>query len=62
MALKCAETANFDWMASGVGACAGEDGSGKGKEGVLLLQESVRASQELGIECVKCWICPLKDN
>lgn len=54
MALKCAETANFDWMASGVGACAGEDGSGKGKEGVLLLQESVRASQELGIECVKC--------
>lgn len=52
IALKCADTANFDWMDSGMGACAGEDGSGKGEEGVLLLQESVQTSQELGIECV----------
>ena len=51
-ALKCADTAKFDWMDSGVGACAGEDGSGLGEEGVLLLQQSVQTSQELGIECV----------
>ena len=62
VALKCAETANFDWMSSGVGACAGEDGSGKGKEGVLLLQESVRANQEMGIEYVKCQLRKLIDD
>ncbi|KAH8118686.1 hypothetical protein DFH11DRAFT_1568690 [Phellopilus nigrolimitatus] len=50
IALKCADTAKFDWLESGVGKCAGEDGSGKGEEGVGLLQESVRNSKELGIE------------
>lgn len=51
-ALKCADTAKFDWMESGVGVCAGEDGSGKGEEGVQLLKESVQRSDELGIEYV----------
>ncbi|KAI5120682.1 hypothetical protein M0805_006971 [Coniferiporia weirii] len=49
IALKCADTAKFDWIESGVGACAGEDGSGKGEEGVNLLQESVKQTKELGI-------------
>ncbi|THH11935.1 hypothetical protein EW145_g318 [Phellinidium pouzarii] len=39
-ALKCAETAKFDWTESGVGDCAGQDGSGKAEEGISLLQES----------------------
>ncbi|CCL99423.1 uncharacterized protein FIBRA_01441 [Fibroporia radiculosa] len=49
-ALQCANTAKIDWEASGVGACTGLDGSGTASEGVQLLQESVRASQELGIK------------
>jgi len=50
VALKCAETANFDWEDSGVGDCAGADGSGKGDEGVELLKESVTASKDNGIQ------------
>lgn len=49
VALKCAATARFDWVESGVGKCAGVDGLGKGSEGITLLQESVVSSVELGI-------------
>ncbi|KAH9844184.1 uncharacterized protein C8Q71DRAFT_731675 [Rhodofomes roseus] len=49
-ALKCANTAQIDWVNSGVGDCAGLDGSGKAPEGVLLLQNSAKATAELGIE------------
>ena len=51
-ALKCADTAKFDWVDSGVGVCAGQDGSGKGEEGVQLLKESVQRTRGLGIEYV----------
>lgn len=51
-ALKCASTAQIDWVNSGVGDCAGLDGSGKAKEGVRLLQNSVNVTEELGIEYV----------
>lgn len=51
-ALKCASTAQIDWVNSGVGDCAGLDGSGKAAEGVLLLQNSVNVTEELGIEYV----------
>jgi len=50
VALKCAKAAGFDWELSGVGRCAGLDGSGTGKEGIALLQASVRASEKLGLE------------
>lgn len=50
IATKCASTAGFDWEESGVGECAGLDGSGKGEEGVQLLKESVKNTQRLGIE------------
>jgi len=49
-ALKCANSAQIDWVNSGVGDCAGLDGSGKAPEGVLLLQDSVNATAELGIQ------------
>lgn len=49
-ALKCANTAQLDWENSGVGACAGLNGDGKGEEGVRLLQESVKATAQMGIE------------
>ncbi|OCH92875.1 hypothetical protein OBBRIDRAFT_750437 [Obba rivulosa] len=49
-AFKCANSANIDWEESGVGDCAGLDGSGKGDEGVKLLQESVKNSQLIGIK------------
>ena len=51
-ALKCASTAQIDWVNSGVGDCAGLNGSGKATEGVLLLQNSVQVTEELGIEYV----------
>lgn len=35
-ARKCAQTAQIDWETSGVGECAGLDGSGKGVEGGAL--------------------------
>jgi len=49
VALKCAKTAGIDWEAGGAGACAGLDGSGKGEEGIELLQESVKLGHEFGI-------------
>jgi hypothetical protein len=50
VALKCAKEVDLDWEFSGVGGCVGLDGSGKGEEGVKLLQESVTFSKELGIQ------------
>lgn len=52
VALKCARTARIDWETSEVGHCAGLDGSGTADEGVTLLQESIVATQALGIKCV----------
>jgi len=49
VALKCARTAKIDWEDSGVGRCAGMDGSGTGAEGVQLLQENVKDTEALGI-------------
>jgi hypothetical protein len=49
VALKCAKIAKFDWENGKTGKCAGVDGSGKGAEGVALLQESVVNSEALGI-------------
>lgn len=49
VALKCARTAKIDWSGSGVGRCAGEDGSGTGEEGVRLLQENIKVAEALGI-------------
>ncbi|KAN0126780.1 hypothetical protein V8E52_000420 [Russula decolorans] len=49
VALKCARTHNIDWEESGVGQCIGLDGSGKGREGVQLLHDSIRAAEALGI-------------
>ena len=51
-ALKCANTAGLDWETSGVGACAGLNGDGTGEEGVRLLRESVRATEQMGIKWV----------
>lgn len=50
VALKCASVAKFDWVESGVGKCAGIDGLGRGEEGIALLQENVKDTQELGIQ------------
>jgi hypothetical protein len=49
VALKCAKIANIDWENGETGQCAGKDGSGKGAEGILLLQKSVRTTKVLGI-------------
>lgn len=49
LALKCAAAVNIDWHASGVGRCAGLDGSGKGAEGIKLLQENVALTRKSGI-------------
>ncbi|KAF8484703.1 hypothetical protein DFH94DRAFT_624073 [Russula ochroleuca] len=49
VALKCARTARIDWEGSGVGQCAGSDGSGTGSEGVQLLKDSIRLTESLGI-------------
>lgn len=51
VALMCAKVAGIDWE-NGPGKCAGLDGSGKGAEGVDLLQKSVRATAALGITYV----------
>ncbi|KAJ7781248.1 hypothetical protein B0H16DRAFT_1658872 [Mycena metata] len=50
VALECAETVGIDWEGSGVGECAGLDGSGKGEEGVALLRESTLRGKALEIE------------
>lgn len=52
IALKCAKAAKIDWENGGTGRCAGMDGHGKGLEGILLLQESVRTTSALGITYV----------
>jgi hypothetical protein len=49
VALKCAEAARIDWEESGVGKCAGFDGSGTGEEGIDLLKQSLQYGQDLGI-------------
>ncbi|KAH9951687.1 hypothetical protein B0H21DRAFT_717093 [Amylocystis lapponica] len=49
-ALQCAKSAKLDWEGSGVGSCAGLDGSGKAAEGVQLLQESVKTTRSIGVE------------
>jgi len=49
VALKCAKIAKIDWENGGTGQCAGIDGSGKGAEGILLLQQSARTTKALGI-------------
>jgi hypothetical protein len=51
VALKCARTAQIDWEDSGVGRCAGLDGSGTGEEGVQLLHDSIRVAESLEITC-----------
>lgn len=52
VALNCAKTAGIDWEYSGVGECSGMDGSGRGEEGVRLLQESVNTTQRRSIQYV----------
>ncbi|KAF9075849.1 hypothetical protein BDP27DRAFT_1314605 [Rhodocollybia butyracea] len=49
-ALKCAKSAKIDWETSGVGECAGMDGSGKAAEGVGLLHESIAFGKTFGLE------------
>jgi len=49
-AFTCAKSAGIDWETSGVGQCAGLDGSGKGAEGVRLLHESIKVAEEMGLE------------
>jgi hypothetical protein len=58
VALKCARTHNIDWEESGVGQCVGLDGSGKGREGVQLLHDSIRVSESLGITYVSVYLLP----
>lgn len=50
VAIQCANTAEFDWKESGVGTCAGIEGSGTGKEGIELLKASINESQALNIK------------
>lgn len=50
VALNCASVVGIDWERGGSGECAGLDGSGQGAEGVSLLQASVKASEELGVQ------------
>lgn len=52
VALKCSAVVGIDWVSGPVGQCAGVDGSGKGKEGVQLLQESVQITEQLGVRYV----------
>lgn len=52
VALKCARASGIDWETSGVGQCAGLDGSGVADEGVKLLKESVVETKALGVTYV----------
>ena len=52
VALKCARASGIDWETSGVGQCAGLDGSGTGEEGVAILKENVVATKALGVTYV----------
>jgi hypothetical protein len=58
VALKCARTHNIDWEESRVAQCVGPDGSGKGKEGVQLLHDSIRVAESLGIRYVSVYLLP----
>ena len=58
VALSCARTAKIDWESSGVGQCAGSDGSGRGDEGVQLLHDSILVTQVLGITCASISLSP----
>lgn len=49
VAFKCAGIAGFEWETSGVGKCAGLDGSGTASEGVSLFHDSIELSQKLGL-------------
>jgi hypothetical protein len=60
VALNCAKTSGIDWVNGGAGECAGVDGSGRGAEGVRLLQESVMATKALGIQCVSQYVDTLQ--
>lgn len=57
IALKCARASGIDWETSGVGQCAGLDGSGTAEEGVALLKESVVATKALGVTYVLFCLC-----
>ncbi|KAJ7129689.1 hypothetical protein C8R44DRAFT_777406 [Mycena epipterygia] len=50
VAFECAQTAGIDWETSGLGDCAGLDGSGKGTEGIELLRQSLGRGNALEIE------------
>ncbi|KAJ7498933.1 hypothetical protein FB451DRAFT_16774 [Mycena latifolia] len=50
VALQCAKTVGIDWETSGLGDCAGVDGSGTGSEGIALLRRSLLRGKALGIE------------
>lgn len=52
VALKCARASGIDWETSGVGRCAGLDGSGREEEGVGMLRESVVRTRALGVTYV----------
>ncbi|KAF5393670.1 hypothetical protein D9757_000043 [Collybiopsis confluens] len=49
-AKQCAHIAQIDWETSGVGECAGLDGSGRGTEGVNLLHKSILLGKTMGLE------------
>jgi len=49
IARNCADAMKIDWENGGAGECAGQDGSGKGVEGIQLLKESVYTTEALGI-------------
>ncbi|KAJ7700081.1 hypothetical protein B0H17DRAFT_1048492 [Mycena rosella] len=50
VAFECAKEVGIDWETSGVGNCAGLDGSGKASEGVDLLRKSLLRGKALGIK------------
>ncbi|KAJ7507799.1 hypothetical protein B0H11DRAFT_1968697 [Mycena galericulata] len=50
VALRCAQETGIDWEKSGIGLCAGADGSGKGAEGIALLRKSLSLGKSLGIK------------
>jgi len=58
VASRCARIAGIDWEMSGVGRCAGLDGSGTGYEGVQLLHDSIRVVESLGITCASILPAP----
>lgn len=49
LALECAKEIGLQWEDSGVESCAGIDARGEVSEGVVMLQESAKLSNQLGI-------------